>query len=106
MFRRTAGLAAAELPITWEDTRAAEIGAMASVEGEYSIASFNVLNYFTSLGKDEEGCRAYNDMYGNPVSTNYCDVRGAYSEEAFRDQIGGEAYLKYLEETNSILSEL
>lgn len=44
MFRRTAGLAAAELPITWEDTRAAEIGAMASVEGEYSIASFNVLN--------------------------------------------------------------
>jgi hypothetical protein len=27
-------------------------------------------------------------------------------EEAFRDQIGGEAYLKYLEETNSILSEL
>src|SRR5699024_1758040 len=53
---------------------------------EYSIASFNVLNYFTSLGRDEEGCRAYNDMYGNPVATNYCDVRGAYSAEAFRDQ--------------------
>ena len=82
----TGANSAAELPITWEDTRAAEIGAMASVEGEYSIASFNVLNYFTSLGKDEEGCRAYNDMYGNPVATNYCDVRGAYSVSAFQDQ--------------------
>ncbi len=27
-------------------------------------------------------------------------------EEAFRDQIGGEAYLLYLEECNAILSEL
>ena len=27
-------------------------------------------------------------------------------EEAFRDQIGGEAYLLYLEQANSILSEL
>lgn len=77
---------AAELPITWEDTRTAEIGAMDTVAGDYSIASFNVLNYFTSLGKDEAGCRAYTDMYGNPVATNYCDVRGAYSESAFQDQ--------------------
>ena len=82
----TGANSAAELPITWEDTRAAEIGAMASVKGEYSIASFNVLNYFTSLGQDEAGCRAYEDMHGNPVGTNYCDVRGAYTTEAFIDQ--------------------
>ncbi len=77
---------AAELPIAWEDSRAAELGAMDTVEGDYSIASFNVLNYFTSLGRDEEGCEAYTDRDGNPVATNYCDVRGAYSPEAFADQ--------------------
>ena len=59
---------------------------MDAVEGDYSIASFNVLNYFTSLGRDEEGCRAYTDMDGTPVGTNYCDVRGAWSQEAFDDQ--------------------
>ncbi|MDO5670573.1 MAG: ExeM/NucH family extracellular endonuclease, partial [Corynebacterium sp.] len=82
----TGANSAAELPITWEDTRAAEIGAMAGVAGEYSIASFNVLNYFTSLGQDEPGCRAYTDMHGTPVTANWCDVRGAFTAEAFRDQ--------------------
>lgn len=77
---------AAELPVTWEDTRAAEIGAMGAVAGDYSIASFNVLNYFTSLGADEAGCRAYTDMHGHPVATNRCTVRGAWSPSAFRDQ--------------------
>jgi len=82
----TGHTSAAELPITWEDTRAAEIGAMGTVAGDYSLASFNVLNYFTSLGRDEAGCRSYDDMYGNPVATNRCSVRGAWSESAFRDQ--------------------
>ena len=77
---------AADLPITWTESRAAELGAMDTVEGEYSVASFNVLNYFTSLGQDEDGCRAYTDMYGAPVGTNYCTVRGAWSEAAFADQ--------------------
>ncbi|WP_018297379.1 ExeM/NucH family extracellular endonuclease [Corynebacterium lubricantis] len=77
---------AAELPISWEDSRAAELGVPAAVQGEYSVATFNVLNYFTSLGEDEPGCRAYNDMYGNPVATDYCNVRGAYSTDAFNDQ--------------------
>ncbi|QGU05492.1 ExeM/NucH family extracellular endonuclease [Corynebacterium comes] len=77
---------AAQLPITWEDTRAAEIDAMDSVKGDHSIASFNVLNYFTSLGEDETGCRAYTDRNGTPVGANGCDVRGAYTEAAFNDQ--------------------
>lgn len=76
----------ADLPITWEESRTAELGVPAAVEGEYSMASFNVLNFFTSLGQDEAGCRYYTDMYGNPVATNYCNVRGAYSTEAFNDQ--------------------
>ena len=82
----TGNSAAAELPITWEDTRAAEIGAMDTVAGDYSIASFNVLNYFTTLGQDVAGCRAYNDMHGTPVATDGCTVRGAWSEAAFADQ--------------------
>ena len=82
----TGNSSAVELPITWEDTRVAEIGAMDTVQGDYSVASFNVLNYFTSLGENEEGCRSYNDMYGTPVASNYCDVRGAFTGNAFDDQ--------------------
>ena len=49
--------------------------------------------------------------YAAVDAQNYEDFKKARVElekyeEAFRDQIGGEAYLKYLEETNSILSEL
>lgn len=76
----------ADLPITWEDTRAAEVGAMSQVGGDYSLASFNVLNYFTTLGESEAGCRAYTDMHGQPVGARNCDVRGAFTPEAFRDQ--------------------
>lgn len=82
----TGDTAGADLPITWEDSRAAERGAMDAVEGDYSVATFNVLNYFTSLGRDEPGCEYYEDMYGNPVATDYCTVRGAYTPAAFDDQ--------------------
>lgn len=77
---------AAQLPVTWQDSRAATLDVPATVQGDFSIASFNVLNYFTTLGETEAGCTAYNDMYGNPVATNGCDVRGAYSQNAFQDQ--------------------
>ncbi|MGO1834416.1 MAG: ExeM/NucH family extracellular endonuclease, partial [Actinomycetaceae bacterium] len=58
----------------------------ADVGGDITIGTFNVLNYFTDLGEDEPGCRAYPDREGNPVATNYCDVRGAYSQAAFEKQ--------------------
>ena len=77
---------AGALPISWQDTRAAEAGGPEAVGGTHSIASFNVLNYFTDLGKDEAGCRAFNDMNGAPVTADGCQVRGAYTEEAFQDQ--------------------
>ncbi|MDN6264029.1 ExeM/NucH family extracellular endonuclease, partial [Corynebacterium casei] len=82
----TGNTASADLPITWEDSRADELGAMDNVAGDYTISAFNVLNYFTSLGQDEDGCGAYTDINGNPVATNYCTVRGAYSESASADQ--------------------
>lgn len=78
--------AADELPIAWQDSRAATLEVPASVRGEYSIASFNVLNYFTTLGEDVAGCSAYTDIYGNGVSARDCKVRGAYSQAAFEDQ--------------------
>ena len=75
-----------ELPITWEDSRAASYDVPDQVKGDYSIGFFNVLNFFTSLGKDESGCKSYTDKNGTPVGTNNCTVRGAYSQEAFNDQ--------------------
>lgn len=50
------------------------------------MMSFNVLNYFPDLGKDEASCAAYRDREGNPFSANNCQVRGAWSESAFKDQ--------------------
>ena len=78
--------AAEELPITWEDSRVASYDDVDNVEGDYSIGFFNVLNYFSTLGKDISGCKAYNDIYGKPVGANNCKVRGAFSQNAFNDQ--------------------
>ena len=75
-----------DLPVTWADTRAAVRNIPKEVQGDYSVASFNVLNYFTSLGENESGCKSHNDRFGTPVATNRCNVRGAFSPEAFKDQ--------------------
>ena len=71
------------VPVASENDRPATAPAL---EGNLTIGAFNVLNYFDDLGMDEEGCRYYADMHGNPVATNFCQVRGAYSEQAFQDQ--------------------
>ncbi|HHU10942.1 MAG TPA: ExeM/NucH family extracellular endonuclease [Intrasporangiaceae bacterium] len=71
------------VPVASENDRPASAPALA---GNLTIGAFNVLNYFDDLGEDEAGCRSYNDIYGNPVGTNYCQVRGAYSTAAFLDQ--------------------
>lgn len=72
-----------DIPVTSENDREATVP---PVGGDLQIASFNVLNYFTDLGKDEEGCGYYSDMDGTPVTTRGCQVRGAWSPEAFSDQ--------------------
>ena len=83
----TGNTAGTELPITWEDSRPAALAAIDEVEGDFHIASFNVLNYFTSLGENHD-CDAYTDINGTPISARNCDVRGAYSQDAFEDQQG------------------
>ncbi|MDO5060197.1 MAG: ExeM/NucH family extracellular endonuclease [Actinomycetaceae bacterium] len=56
------------------------------VVGNVKVATFNVLNYFTDLGENEKGCKAYADREGNKLGTNRCKVRGAYSAAAFKMQ--------------------
>ncbi|WP_072042070.1 ExeM/NucH family extracellular endonuclease [Nigerium massiliense] len=71
------------IPVASENDREATVPA---VGGDVQLASFNVLNYFSDLGENESGCRAYADRNGNPVATNNCQVRGAYTAKAFADQ--------------------
>lgn len=59
------------------------------VGGGAQLASFNVLNYFSDLGEQEDvyqDCPYYADKDGNPVATNGCEVRGAWTASAFEDQ--------------------
>ncbi|VXA91151.1 conserved exported hypothetical protein [Citricoccus sp. K5] len=72
-------------PATFENTRESE-ASPEDVGGNVQLASFNVLNYFTTLGDEFEDCDAYLDHEGNPIATDYCDPRGAYNEENFLRQ--------------------
>ena len=68
-------------PATFENDRTA---APADVGGDFTVASFNVLNYFTSLGEDFAGCTSFNDRTGDPVTVNNCPgtgPRGAFEDE-------------------------
>ena len=59
------------------------------VGGNLKLATFNVLNYFPDLGATEDtykNCPYYADREGTPVTTNFCEVRGAWTPEAFKDQ--------------------
>ncbi|MFY0409207.1 ExeM/NucH family extracellular endonuclease [Solicola sp. PLA-1-18] len=70
----TAENADAVQPATFEQTRTA---APSDVGGRVKVASFNVLNYFPTTGKDYEAsagttCTYYTDRDGNPVTVNRC----------------------------------
>lgn len=50
-----------------------------AVGGDVTLASFNVLNYFTTLGTDDPSCVAYRDRFGDGVTVREgCDQRGAW----------------------------
>ncbi|MFB2572372.1 ExeM/NucH family extracellular endonuclease [Micrococcus sp. IITD107] len=72
-------------PAQFENTRIGEETPDA-VGGNVSVATFNVLNYFTTLGDQYPDCRAYTDREGNPITTNYCEPRGAYDAENLKRQ--------------------
>lgn len=62
-------------PVTFTNTRTA---APENVGGDLRLATFNVLNYFTTTGDQLSGCTFYTDRDGNPITVNSgCDARGA-----------------------------
>ena len=63
------------------------------VGGDLKLATFNVLNYFTTLGVDydagPESCTAFVDRDGNPIAVNSCTgdgPRGAWNTASFDRQ--------------------
>ncbi|WP_054145431.1 ExeM/NucH family extracellular endonuclease [Frigoribacterium sp. RIT-PI-h] len=77
--RLTGDTAYGDLPVTFEDIRT---DAPREVGGDVKLASFNVLNYFTTTGDSIPGCTFYDDRAGNPLTVNSgCDARGAANAE-------------------------
>ena len=73
--------------VTFEQDRPA---APAAVGGDIRLATFNVLNYFTTFGGDVPGCSAYVDRDDNPIATRTCSgangPRGAWDRANFERQ--------------------
>lgn len=73
----------AALPASWSNTRTQA----PAVTGEQSISSFNVLNYFTTVGDTVSGCKFYTDREKNPITVSgSCSVRGAATLASFERQ--------------------
>ncbi|WP_049822023.1 ExeM/NucH family extracellular endonuclease, partial [Arthrobacter sp. H41] len=80
----TAANAAAVQPVTFSGSRPA---APENVGGDLKLASFNVLNYFSTTGEQLAGCTYHNDRQGNPLTVRGgCDARGAATAESFERQ--------------------
>lgn len=70
--------------VTFEQDRPS---APEEVAGDIKLATFNVLNYFTTLGEDLAGCQPYRDRDENPIAVRTgCDARGAWTEASFARQ--------------------
>lgn len=73
---------AASAPATFEDDRTAAPDAAALGGVDLTVASFNVLNYFTTLGAGTPSCVAYTDRTGDPVTVREgCAQRGAWDPD-------------------------
>ncbi|WP_182920446.1 ExeM/NucH family extracellular endonuclease [Nocardioides cavernaquae] len=72
--------------VTFEQNRPT---APAEVGGDLKLATFNVLNFFTTLGVDFGGCTSFVDRAGNPIAVNTCPgagPRGAWDAANFERQ--------------------
>ena len=82
--RLTGDNAEAVQPTSFTDTRTETPEA---VGGQVSLASFNVLNYFTTTGDQLDGCQYYDDREGNHITVRGgCDARGAANVESLERQ--------------------
>ena len=82
--RLTGANADAVQPASFSDTRTEVPEA---VGGQISLASFNVLNYFTTTGDQLSGCTYYDDREGNHITVRGgCEARGAANAESLKRQ--------------------
>lgn len=80
----TAANADAVQPASFGSTRTE---APAAVGGNLKLASFNVLNYFTTTGDQVAGCTFYTDRDGNAITVkDGCNVRGAADADNLKRQ--------------------
>ncbi|MFO7690806.1 MAG: ExeM/NucH family extracellular endonuclease, partial [Cryobacterium sp.] len=80
----TAANAAEVQPATFANTRTP---APENVGGDITLATFNVLNYFSTTGDSLTGCRYYEDRLGEPTTVSGgCDARGAANTDDFERQ--------------------
>ncbi|GAB3272493.1 ExeM/NucH family extracellular endonuclease [Arthrobacter pigmenti] len=80
----TAGNAESIQPASFSNTRTS---APEPVGGDIQLASFNVLNYFTTTGDELTGCEYYTDRVGNPITVSGgCGARGAADDENLKRQ--------------------
>ena len=85
-FNPTRVVEAGDEPAT---VRAAPADRVPNVGGAFSVASFNVLNYFTTLAAGRPGCtgtnldtdRSFNVAADDTRVSGECDVRGAYDAD-------------------------
>ena len=79
---RVTGPDSVDSPVLLDNNRTATPDVAAIGDTGLSVASFNVLNYFTTLGADTPGCTSYKDRDGNGITVNSgCDPRGAWRAE-------------------------
>jgi len=77
----------ANSPVSFANTRTAAPDAGYIGNADLKVASFNVLNYFTTLGTDDSSCVAFKDRDGGGSSVSGgCDQRGAWDSEDFARQ--------------------
>ncbi|HEV2888199.1 MAG TPA: ExeM/NucH family extracellular endonuclease [Jatrophihabitans sp.] len=66
-------------PVTFGNTRTAAPDDALIGNADLKVASFNVLNYFTTLGTDNSSCTAFKDRDGDGSTVSGgCDQRGAW----------------------------
>lgn len=81
---RLTGANTADQPAAFGATRTV---APEDVGGDVRVATFNVLNYFTTTGDQLSGCSYYTDRDGNPITVRSgCDARGAANAENLERQ--------------------
>ena len=79
----------AAYPATFKNDRTPAPDAPSIGAADLRIASFNVLNYFTTLGADVAGCTSFNDRAGHGISVDTCPgngPRGAWDQASLQRQ--------------------